>query len=133
MAKMFSPPKAPVVVTPATMAPAETVSPVLTVPAPTPVPVPAPVVSKPDPVPAKPIEEPAAKPAVVEAVTPAPTTPAPTTSTATQERADALAAAEKALARRDRSLTGTVLTSWRGVLQQAGTGAAPARKRLLGE
>jgi hypothetical protein len=47
---------------------------------------------------------------------------------------DPTVAAEQALARRDRSVSGTVLTSWRGVLQPTATGtAAPVRKRLLGE
>jgi hypothetical protein len=47
---------------------------------------------------------------------------------------DPTVAAEQALARRDRSISGTVLTSWRGVLQPTASGSAsPARKRLLGE
>ena len=37
------------------------------------------------------------------------------------------------MAKRDRSISGTVLTSWRGVLQPTASGSAtPARKRLLG-
>jgi hypothetical protein len=75
---------------------------------------------------------------------PAPVTPSPvidttpkvtgTTTPAVKPETDPTVAAEQALARRDRSVSGTVLTSWRGVLQPTATGsAAPVRKRLLGE
>ena len=60
--------------------------------------------------------------------------PAETATPAVKPETDPTVAAEQALARRDRSVSGTVLTSWRGVLQPTATGsAAPVRKRLLGE
>ena len=99
----------------------------------TPAPEPAPVVAP------KPAAEPAPVTPAPAPVTPAPvidTTPkvADTTTPAVKSETDPTVAAEQALARRERSVSGTVLTSWRGVLQPTATGsAAPARKRLLGE
>jgi hypothetical protein len=63
------------------------------------------------------------------------TIPAPTPTTpVVKPETDPIVAAEQALAKRDRSVSGTVLTSWRGVLQPTATGSsAAARKRLLGE
>jgi hypothetical protein len=140
MAKMFTPPKAPAAVT--TTAPV--VTPVTATPATTTVTAPAPVApvveTKPvvtDPVPITPdpapVPPPVSPPKVVDtATTPAPA-PTPTTSVVKPET-DPIVAAEQALAKRDRSVSGTVLTSWRGVLQPTATGSsAPARKRLLGE
>jgi hypothetical protein len=110
MAKMFSPPKQPTV----TSMTAASAAQIETKPAPAPVPIPVP---EPPPV-----------------TTPAPT-PAPVTTPVPTPETDPSKAAELSLARRDRTINGTVLTSWRGVLQQtgSGTGALPARKRLLGE
>ena len=135
MAKMFTPPKAPAavtttapVVTPVTATPATT-----TVTAPTPI---APVVETKrvvaDPVPVTPDPAPVPPPVTTPKVVDTPTT-TPTT-TVVKPETDPLVAAEQALAKRDRSVSGTVLTSWRGVLQPTATGSsAPARKRLLGE
>ena len=134
MAKMFTPPKAPAavttkapVVTPVTATPATT-----TVTAPTPV---APVVetkrvvADPVPVTPDPVPPPVTPPKVVDTATT--TTPA---TPVVKPETDPIVAAEQALAKRDRSVSGTVLTSWRGVLQPTATGSsAPARKRLLGE
>jgi hypothetical protein len=73
---------------------------------------------------------PVTTPKVVDTPT---TTPTPATPVVKPET-DPIVAAEQALAKRDRSVSGTVLTSWRGVLQPTATGSsAPARKRLLGE
>jgi hypothetical protein len=136
MAKMFTPPKAPAVVTttapvvtPVTATPATTI-----VTAPTPV---APVVeTKPvvtDPVPVTPDPAPVPPPVTPPKVVDTATTSTPTTPVVKPET-DPIVAAEQALAKRDRSVSGTVLTSWRGVLQPTATGSsAPARKRLLGE
>jgi hypothetical protein len=138
MAKMFTPPKAPAavtttapVVTPVTATPATT-----TVTAPTPV---APVVETKrvvaDPVPVTPDPAPVPPPVTTPKVVDTATTPAPTPATpVVKPETDPIVAAEQALAKRDRSVSGTVLTSWRGVLQPTATGSAgPARKRLLGE
>ena len=136
MAKMFTPPKAPAavtttapVVTPVTATPATT-----TVTAPKPAPV-APVVetkrvvADPVPVTPDPVPPPVTPPKVVDTATT--TTPA---TPVVKSETDSIVAAEQALAKRDRSISGTVLTSWRGVLQPTATGSsAPARKRLLGE
>jgi len=110
MAKMFSPPKQPTVTvtTTSTSTPViSSVSDTVSTPAPTPTP-------------------------TVTTTTAPTTTTTPTTTVATPET-DPAQAAELSLARRERSINGTVLTSWRGVLQQTGSGALPARKRLLGE
>jgi hypothetical protein len=128
MAKMFTPPKAPTVVT-TTAAPVVTATPVVTTPtmtavttpAPTPTPV-APVVVAPTPAP------------VIDTTPKVIDTTATTTTSVVKSETDPMVAAEQALAKRDRSISGTVLTSWRGVLQPTASGsAAPARKRLLGE
>ncbi|MBY0396673.1 MAG: hypothetical protein K2X91_09435 [Thermoleophilia bacterium] len=74
-----------------------------------------PPTSDPDPAPATTVT-----PAVVAPAT-TPTTPAP----------DPEKAAETAIQRRTRSRIGTVVTSWRGVLNP--DTAVPGRKRLLGE
>jgi hypothetical protein len=85
--------------------------------APTPAPDPAPVIDT--------------TPKVIDTTTTATTT---TPTPAVKSETDPTVAAEQALAKRDRSVSGTVLTSWRGVLQPTASGsAAPARKRLLGE
>ena len=139
MAKMFTPPKAPAAIT--TTAPVVTATPVTptpattTVTAPKPAPVAPAVETKPvvaDPVPATPDPTPVPPPVTTPKVVDTPTT-TPTT-TVVKPETDPLVAAEQALAKRDRSVSGTVLTSWRGVLQPTATGSsAPARKRLLGE
>jgi hypothetical protein len=138
MAKMFTPPKAPAVVT--TTAPVVTATPVTTAPAPATVTAPAPatpvvetkrVVA--DPVPATPDPAPVPAPVTTPKVVETTKTPTPATPVVKPET-DPIVAAEQALAKRDRSISGTVLTSWRGVLQPTATGSAgPARKRLLGE
>jgi hypothetical protein len=126
MAKMFTPPKAPAVVT--TTTPVVTATPATTtVTAPKPV---APVVeTKPVVADPAPVPPPVTTPKVVDTATT--TTPA---TPVVKPETDPIVAAEQALAKRDRSISGTVLTSWRGVLQPTATGSsAPARKRLLGE
>jgi hypothetical protein len=137
MAKMFTPPKAPAAVT--TTAPVVTATPVTTTPATTTVTAPAPVAPVvetkrvvADPVPVTPdpapVPPPVTPPKVVD------TTPTTTPTPVVKPETDPIVAAEQALAKRDRSVSGTVLTSWRGVLQPTATGSAsPARKRLLGE
>jgi hypothetical protein len=136
MAKMFTPPKAPAAVT--TTAPV--VTPVTATPATTTVTAPvAPVVetkrvvADPVPVTPDPVPPPVTPPKVVDTATTPTPAPTPTTPVVKPET-DPIVAAEQALAKRDRSVSGTVLTSWRGVLQPTATGSsAPARKRLLGE
>ena len=106
---------------------------------------PAPVVTAPAAVvvPPPPAPQPTAEPAPPMPA-PAPVRPSPVidttpkaadaTAPAVKSETDPTVAAEQALARRERSVSGTVLTSWRGVLQPAASGsAAPVRKRLLGE
>src|SRR3954469_18952551 len=136
MAKMFSPPKAPTVVT-TTSAPAVTATPVTTpttTPTTTTVTTPAPVVVAPVVAPPRPAPDPDPVPVVDSTPKVVDTTTTPTTTPVVKPETDPTVAAEQALARRDRSVSGTVLTSWRGVLQPTATGSAvPARKRLLGE
>jgi hypothetical protein len=103
MAKLFSPPKLPA--TPEFQAAPETAA--------------APAETKPA--------------ATSPAATATPATPAapaeqPTATTTTPDAAKTL---ELNLARRERGRTGTVLTSWRGVLEPGAL--APVRKNLLGE
>src|SRR5687768_14499209 len=69
---------------------------------------------------------------------PEPTATAAVTTTALTEQLaatstvpDSVKALELTLARRERGRTGTVLTSWRGVLEPGAL--APVRKNLLGE
>jgi hypothetical protein len=136
MAKMFTPPKAPAAVTTT----AQVVTPVTATPATTTVTAPvAPVVetkrvvADPVPVTPDPVPPPVTPPKVVDTATTPTPAPTPTTPVVKPET-DPIVAAEQALAKRDRSVSGTVLTSWRGVLQPTATGSsAPARKRLLGE
>lgn len=136
MAKMFTPPKAPAADT--TTAPV--VTPVTATPAPTTVTAPAPVVPVvetkrvvADPVPVTPDPAPVPPPITTPKVDDTAKIPTPPTP-AVKPETDPIVAAEQALAKRDRSISGTVLTSWRGVLQPTATGSsAPARKRLLGE
>ncbi|PWC56031.1 hypothetical protein [Azospirillum sp. TSO22-1] len=74
----------------------------------------------PPPAPAPVVEPPAATP-----------TPTPTPTPAEPDPAAVEKAAEAAIQRRPRSRSGTVATSWRGVLNP--DAVVPGRKRLLGE
>ncbi|MBI1208469.1 MAG: hypothetical protein GC191_14440 [Azospirillum sp.] len=87
---------------------------------------------------AAPKAPPSYEPTIETVYLPAPTVAAElvTTAVAAGDGQTAEQAAAEALARRSRGVSGTVLTSWRGVVEPGAfelNAALPQRKRLLGE